>query len=157
MFPGSITYTKHILLTATKCNKLYIQFTCHFSPVCNTNLAPNTPGFVSVSWWWCTCAPGPPAWAACSGTENPRTSSTARSPWQHCGHSKAGVSQQPTRHQQKQRNQPPLLVNQILGNIDLPQSQLVVIFVIQNVHQVRVKRMNILEQKHNVKSHIFLL
>lgn len=64
---------------------------------------------------------------------------------------------QSPRHVQKQRNQRPLLVNQVLGNIDLPQSQFVVVFVIQNVHQIRVKRMNVLKQKHNVGSHIFLL
>lgn len=57
------------------------------------------------------------------------------------------VMQQPTSQVQNWRQKQSLLVNQILGNVNLSQSQLVVIFVVQNVHQICIKRMNILRQK----------
>lgn len=59
---------------------------------------------------------------------------------------KQEVSYQPTTQVENQRNKCSLLVNQILGNINLPQSQLVVIFVIENVHQICIKRMDVLKK-----------
>ena len=48
-----------------------------------------------------------------------------------------------------------VLVYEMSSSVDLSQSQFVVIFVVQNVHQVCVKRMNVLEMKiKNYNIHI---
>ena len=40
-----------------------------------------------------------------------------------------------------------LLVNQVLGDVYLSQSQLIMVFVVQHVHQVGVERMDVLKEK----------
>ena len=46
------------------------------------------------------------------------------------------------------------LVNFVSGNIHLAKSKFVMIFVIQNVHQVCIKRMNILTNKQQSQNFI---
>lgn len=49
-----------------------------------------------------------------------------------------------------------LLINQILGNVNLSQGQLVMVFVVQHVHKIGIEWMDVLKKQNKTK-HIFNL
>lgn len=41
------------------------------------------------------------------------------------------------------------LVNKVLGDVDLTQSQFIMIFIIQHIHQISIEGVNILKHTHS--------